>query len=62
MALLGVSLGMSAPLLIKVSKGRMGEIAIALALTYALATALFTYAPILRGNLATAALSDRVYM
>ncbi len=54
LALLGVSLGMSAPLLIKVSKGRMGEIAIALALTYALATALFTYAPILRGNLAIA--------
>lgn len=51
---LGISLGMSAPLLIKFTKGRYTEIAIALGITYALATALFTYEPILRGNLAIA--------
>lgn len=51
---LGISLGMSAPLLIKFTKGRYAEIAIALGFTYALATALFTYDPILRGNLAIA--------
>ena len=51
---LGVSLGMSAPLLIKFTKGRYTEIAVALGITYALATALFTYEPILRGNLAIA--------
>ena len=45
---------MSAPLLIKFTKGRYTEIAIALGVTYALATALFTYDPILRGNLAIA--------
>jgi len=51
---LGISLGMSAPLLIKLTKGRYAEIAIALGFTYALATALFTYEPNLRGNLAIA--------
>ena len=51
---LGISLGMSAPLLIKLTKGRYTEIAIALGFTYALATALFTYEPNLRGNLAIA--------
>jgi len=54
LGVLGVSLGMSAPLLIKLIKGRYTEIAIALGFTYALATALFTYEPILRGNLAIA--------
>lgn len=54
LGLLGISLGMSAPLLIKLARGRYTEIAIALGFTYALATALFTYAPILRGNLAIA--------
>lgn len=54
LGLLGISLGMSAPLLIKLTRGRYSEIAIALGFTYALATALFTYEPILRGNLAIA--------
>lgn len=54
LGVLGVSLGMSAPLLIKLTRGRYSEIAIALGFTYALATALFTYEPILRGNLAIA--------
>lgn len=54
LGLLGISLGMSAPLLIKLTKGRYQEIAIALGITYAISTALFTYAPILRGNLAIA--------
>ena len=49
---LGLSLGMSAPLLIKLSKGRYAEMAFALGVTYAVATALFTYSPLLRGNLA----------
>lgn len=51
---LGISLGMSAPLLIKFTKGRYAEIAIALGVTYALSTSLFTYEPMLRGNLAIA--------
>ena len=54
LGVLGISLGMSAPLLIKLTRGRYSEIAIALGFTYALATALFTYEPILRGNLAIA--------
>ena len=54
LGLLGISLGMSAPLLIKLTKGRYTEIAIALGITYAIATALFTYEPSLRGNLAIA--------
>ena len=54
LGLLGISLGMSAPLLIKLTKGRFQEIAVALGITYAVAKALFTYEPILRGNLAIA--------
>jgi len=54
LGLLGISLGMSAPLLIKLTRGRYTEIAVALGFTYALSTALFTYEPSLRGNLAIA--------
>ncbi|WP_263832607.1 hypothetical protein [Sulfurospirillum oryzae] len=54
LGILGISLGMSAPLLIKLTKWRYTEIAIALGITYAIATALFTYEPHLRGNLAIA--------
>ena len=49
---LGLSLGASAPLLINLVKGRWHETAVALGLTYALATLLFTYPAALRGTLA----------
>ncbi len=54
LGVLGISLGMSAPLLIKISRGFYTHIAVALGFTYAIATPLFTYAPLLRGNLAIA--------
>ncbi len=52
LGLLGVSLGMSAPLLIKLCSKHLGNMAFALGITYAASTALFTYAPLLRGSLA----------
>jgi hypothetical protein len=52
LGLLGLSLGMSAPLLIKLFSRRYGLIALSFGITYAIATPLFTYAPLLRGSLA----------
>lgn len=54
LGILGVSLGMSAPLLIKLFSRRHAIIALAFGITYGISTPLFTYAPLFRGPLAIA--------